>query len=131
LPLSVTPTLWLTLSVRSLHRIPQRRAHVCYIWRKEKNPMTMQRFANVVTPQDRSLKIEVLKGTQWEDAGDWRFPLENYGESEPAKLCDAKLYARDLTIKQGVVGSLRVVPSTDPVNYRYVGGIGNKHLERI
>lgn len=93
--------------------------------------MTVQRFTADVTPQDRSLKIEVLKGTQWTEAGDWRFPLENYGESEPAKMCEARLYARDLTTKQGVVGSLRVVPSTDPVNYRYVGGIGATHLERV
>jgi hypothetical protein len=93
--------------------------------------MTVQTVINPVTAQDHSLKIEVLKGTKWEDAGDWRFPLDRYNESNPADLCDAKLYARDLTTKLGVVGSLRVVPSTDPVNYHYVGGIGQKHLERI
>jgi hypothetical protein len=121
--------LRLTLQVRSLHNIPQRRPHVCYIWSKEKNTMTVQTVINPVTAQDHSLKIEVLKGTKWEDAGDWRFPLDRYNESNPADLCDAKLYARDLTTKQGVIGPLQVIPSKDSPNCHLVGGIGQRHLE--
>jgi hypothetical protein len=91
--------------------------------------MTVPRFTADVTPQDRSLKIEALKGTQWTEAGDWRFSLENYRETDPAKLCDARLYARDLATHQGVIGFLRVVPSADPPNCHLVGGLGSRHLQ--
>ena len=93
--------------------------------------MTVQKFTNPITAQDHSLKIEVLKGTEWVDAGDWRFPLDldKYNESNPGDLCDAKLYARDLTTKQDVVGLLQVIPSTDSPNCHLVGGLGQRHLE--
>jgi hypothetical protein len=95
----------------------------------EKNTMTVQRFAEGVPSQEQSLKIEVFKDNQWIGAGDWRFSLENYKETDPAKLCDARLYARDLTTHQGVIGFLRVVPSADLPNCHLVGGLGHQRLE--
>ena len=95
--------------------------------------MSLQRFTRPITPEDRSLKLEVSKGTAWDgDAFVLRFPLENYGQAEPEKLCEAEQYARDkLLNQQNLVEAVRITPCSDIPNYRYVGDIGDKHLERI
>jgi hypothetical protein len=80
--------------------------------------------------QAKSLKIEERNGTEWKDGGDWRFPLEDYEESDPAKLCQARLYmSGELRNRQGIVNHLRVSLSTDAPNCHLVGGIGQSHLE--
>jgi hypothetical protein len=79
---------------------------------------------------NQSLKIEERNVTEWKDAGDWRFPLEDYEESDPAKLCQARLYvSRELRNRKSIVNDLRVSPSTDAPNCHLVGGLGHQHLE--
>jgi hypothetical protein len=94
--------------------------------------MTVQHYTRPITKDDKSLNLETFEGNQWNaKAFDLRFPLANYGEANPANLCEAEQYARQLIAQNGFPAPIRITPSSDPPNIRFVGGIGDKHLEPI
>ena len=94
--------------------------------------MTLQRYTRPITKDDKSLKLETFEGNQW-DASTFnlRFPLENYGEANPANLCEVEQYARQLIAQSGITAPIRIAPSSDPENCRFTGGLGAKRLERV
>jgi hypothetical protein len=94
--------------------------------------MTVQRSTRPITRDDKSLKLEVTEGNQWNaEAFSLRFPLANYGEANPANHSEAEQFAHQLIAQNGIKGPIRITPSSDPVTHRLVGGIGNKHLEPV
>ena len=94
--------------------------------------MTLQRYTRPITKDDKSLKLEAIESNQW-DASTFnlRFPLAKYGEANPANQCEAEQYAHQLIAQNGITVPIRITSSSDPVTHRFVGGIGNKHLERV
>ena len=94
--------------------------------------MAVQRYTRPIAKDDKSLKLETLQENQWDTSPfNLRFPLANYREANPANQCEAEQYAHQLITQNGMTAPIRITPSTDPVNVRFVGGIGAKHLERV
>src|SRR5438445_6600837 len=93
----------------------------------------VQRYTRPITKDDKSLKLEALESNQWNASTfEWRVPLTNYGEAEPAKQCEAEQYAHQLIAQNGITAPLRITPSSDPATYRFTGGLGaNPQQSRI
>lgn len=70
----------------------------------------------------QSFMLEALQGNGWSaETFDLRFATEN----------EAAEYAQDLNRRWNLTQPIRVQPSTDPVNCKFIGGLGNKHLEKL
>jgi len=96
--------------------------------------MTVQHYTRPITKDDKSLKLEALEGNQWNASTfELRFPLldEKAKPTHRENESEAEQYARWLNDRLGIAQPIRITPSSDPITHRFVGGIGNKHLERV
>lgn len=70
----------------------------------------------------QSFMLEALQDNGWNsETFELRFATAN----------EAKDYAEDLNRRWNLTQSIRVQPSTDPVNCKFTGGLGNRHLEKF
>jgi len=91
--------------------------------------MTVQRYTRPITKDDKSLMLEALANHQW----DLRFPLvdEKANPEHRENESEAEQYARWLNARLSIAQPIRITPSPDPVNCRFIGGLGDKHLEAV
>jgi hypothetical protein len=96
--------------------------------------MTVQPYTRPITKEDKSLKLEAFEGSQWDVATfDLRFPLldEKVNPTHRENESEAEQYARWLNARLNITQPIRITPSSDPVNCRFEGGLGDKHLVRF
>ena len=82
----------------------------------------MRHDVRPITKDDKSFMLEAIEGSRWNpETFDLRFATAN----------EANEYAEDLNRRWNISQTIRVQPSTDPVNCEFTGGLGAKHLVRL
>jgi hypothetical protein len=97
--------------------------------------MPVQRYTRPITKDDKSLKLEALEGNQWNASTfDLRFPLPEQVNADPASpenRSEAEQFVHEELKPWGLAQPIRIVPSTDAVNSRFIGGLAAKKLVRV